>query len=63
MLLIGEVSAMPTYEYRCESCGHEFTEVLSISEHDTHKAKCPKCRSEQVAHVLSAVSVKTSRKS
>lgn len=54
---------MPTYEYRCEACGHEFTEVLSISEHDTHQPKCPKCQSERIQRVVGAVSVKTSRKS
>lgn len=32
---------MPTYEYRCEACGHEFEQFQSI----TAKAikKCPKC--------------------
>jgi putative FmdB family regulatory protein len=32
---------MPTYEYRCPSCGHEFEKVLKM----TSKAKpnCPKC--------------------
>lgn len=54
---------MPTYEYRCEDCGHEFTVVLSLSEHDKAKQPCPKCRSENVQQAVSAVSVKTSRKS
>lgn len=32
---------MPTYEYRCPSCGHEFEKVQKI----TSKARpnCPKC--------------------
>lgn len=54
---------MPTYEYRCEACGHEFMQILSISEHDKYQPKCPKCRSDRIQHVVSAVSVKTSRKS
>ncbi len=53
---------MPTYEYRCEACGHEFVQVLSISEHDEHKPQCPECKSDNVERVLGAVFVKTSRK-
>ncbi len=53
---------MPMYEYRCEDCGHEFTTVLTISEHDKTKPKCPKCKSKKVQQTLSSVFVKTSRK-
>jgi putative FmdB family regulatory protein len=54
---------MPTYEYRCDDCGHEFAVVLSISEHDKAKPQCPKCASKTVQQTVSAVFVKTSRKS
>ena len=54
---------MPTYEYRCEDCGHEFERVLLMSEHDRAKPQCPKCKSERVAQAVSSVFVKTSRKS
>ena len=54
---------MPTYEYRCEDCGHEFVAVLTISEHDKGKPRCPKCSSEKVQQAVSGVFVKTSRKS
>jgi len=54
---------MPTYEYRCEECGHEFVTVLTISEHDKGKPQCPKCKSEHVQQAVSGVFVKTSRKS
>lgn len=54
---------MPTYEYRCEDCGHGFVVMLSISEHDNAKPQCPQCRSENVQQAVSAVFVKTSRKS
>jgi putative FmdB family regulatory protein len=53
---------VPTYEYRCEDCGHEFATVLSISEHDKAKPPCPKCSSEKVRQAVSSVFVKTSRK-
>jgi putative FmdB family regulatory protein len=32
---------MPTYDYRCEACGHEFDELQSFSE--PVLKKCPKC--------------------
>ncbi|MBR2434589.1 MAG: zinc ribbon domain-containing protein [Lentisphaeria bacterium] len=32
---------MPTYEYVCRSCGHEFEEFQSISAKPLEK--CPKC--------------------
>ena len=32
---------MPTYDYRCQSCGHEFEAFQKIS--DTPLSKCPVC--------------------
>lgn len=32
---------MPTYEYRCEHCGHDFELFQSMT--DPVKRKCPKC--------------------
>ena len=32
---------MPTYEYACESCGHEFEEFQSITARSLKK--CPRC--------------------
>lgn len=32
---------MPTYEYRCPSCGHEFEKVLKMTSKS--KPKCPQC--------------------
>jgi putative FmdB family regulatory protein len=43
---------MPTYEYACSDCGHEFEEFQSI------KAKpvtlCPKCGKRKVKRLISA---------
>ncbi|MBI5396207.1 MAG: zinc ribbon domain-containing protein [Verrucomicrobia bacterium] len=33
---------MPTYEYRCKKCGHEFEVFHSIK--DAPKKTCPKCK-------------------
>ncbi len=32
---------MPTYDYRCNACGHTFELFQSMSE--KHKRKCPEC--------------------
>src|SRR6266849_2353514 len=39
---------MPTYEYKCPKCGHEYEKIQKIT--DNARAKCPKCgtRGERV---------------
>jgi putative FmdB family regulatory protein len=32
---------MPTYEYKCPKCGHEFEKLQKMS--DNARPKCPKC--------------------
>jgi putative FmdB family regulatory protein len=54
---------MPVYEYICKDCEKEFSEVLSVKEHDTKKIRCPKCKSDQVETVIEMVTVLTTRKS
>ena len=39
---------MPTYEYRCDKCKKDFSLVMSISDHDKGKARCPKCKSKKL---------------
>jgi putative FmdB family regulatory protein len=54
---------MPTYEYRCETCGGSFERHESIRENEIAEVRCPECGSENVARVFSAFFAKTSRKS
>lgn len=55
---------MAQYEFECKKCKHEFTAQQSFAEHDRHKTlKCPKCASTSVRQLLSAIYVKTSKKS
>ena len=54
---------MPTYEFECKKCGHKFNLVESINEHDKHREKCPQCAASEVKNLVSAATVKTSRKS
>jgi len=41
---------MPTYEYICRACGHEFEEFQSIKADPI--AVCPKCRKKKVARKI-----------
>ena len=54
---------VPTYQYRCTECGKLFERTEAITEHETAKAKCPKCNSKKVTQVPGRVNVITSKKS
>jgi putative FmdB family regulatory protein len=41
---------MPTYDYRCNECGHEFEEFQSIKA-DALKT-CPKCQKESLQRLI-----------
>lgn len=43
---------MPTYDYRCEACGHAFELFQSIKA-DPEK-RCPKCGAESARRVIGA---------
>ena len=45
---------MPTYQYECTSCGHQFEQIQSFS--DEPIKHCPECNSE-VKKIYSAVGV------
>lgn len=42
---------MPTYQYRCKSCGHEFEEFQSMSEETL--TLCPACGTHALVRVIS----------
>jgi putative FmdB family regulatory protein len=52
---------MPTYDFRCETCGHEFELMTSIAERD-RKAVCPNCGSRHVKTVIRAFAIGLPRK-
>jgi putative FmdB family regulatory protein len=54
---------MPTYEYLCNQCNHEFTRIMSFKEYETGKVTCPKCNSGEVKQQMTVFISKTSRKS
>ena len=43
---------MPTYEYKCKSCGHEFEAFQSIKAGALRK--CPKCARRRLERLISA---------
>ena len=54
---------MPTYDFRCEKCKKKYTLMLTISEYEKMKPRCPKCKSTRVKQQLTPFEVVTSRKS
>lgn len=54
---------MPSYDYQCSACGHEFVRSESVREHERARVKCPECGSTRVERVFSAFYAKTGRKS
>lgn len=43
---------MPTYEYRCEDCGHEWEEDQRIT--DKPRRDCPRCGRAAAKRLISA---------
>ena len=43
---------MPLYEYRCESCDHQFEVIQKFS--DPHVSVCPKCGGGPVVKLISS---------
>jgi putative FmdB family regulatory protein len=41
---------MPTYEYACEGCGHEFEQFQSITAGSLRK--CPKCGKNELKRLI-----------
>ncbi|MCP4666305.1 MAG: zinc ribbon domain-containing protein [Deltaproteobacteria bacterium] len=54
---------MPTYEFTCEKCKKPFTLIISISEYEKKKIRCPKCKSTRVKQQISSFQAVTSKKS
>ncbi len=42
---------MPTYEYRCRACDHEFERFQKMS--DSHVRTCPSCKKRRVQRLIS----------
>ncbi|MBW2035962.1 MAG: zinc ribbon domain-containing protein [Deltaproteobacteria bacterium] len=49
---------MPLYEFRCSKCGHEFEEIVFLT--DKEPIKCPKCGASNPERLLSMFSSSSS---
>ena len=43
---------MPTYDYKCDACGHEFEQFQNFS--DEVLTKCPKCKKKKLRRLIGA---------
>ena len=41
---------MPTYQYRCSNCSHEFEEFQSMK--DSPLVTCPKCKQDRLQRII-----------
>jgi putative FmdB family regulatory protein len=60
-----EETTMPTYEFRCRSCGERIERTMHLDEREKVRERgieCPRCRSKDVAPEIGPFEVKTSRK-
>jgi putative FmdB family regulatory protein len=55
--------AMPVYDFRCEKCKKKFTLTMTVSEYETKKLRCPKCKSTRVKQQITGFQTITSKKS
>ncbi|MBU8871211.1 MAG: zinc ribbon domain-containing protein [Gemmatimonadales bacterium] len=39
---------MPLYEFTCKKCGHNFEELISLSELESNQINCPACKSKRL---------------
>jgi len=54
---------MPVYDFMCEKCKKPFTLMLSLSEYDKKKFRCPKCKSTRVKQQITSFQTITKKKS
>lgn len=45
---------MPLYEFTCKKCGHNFEELVSLSDLSEGKVKCPACSSKRIERGFSS---------
>jgi putative FmdB family regulatory protein len=41
---------MPTYQYECQACGHDFEELQGMK--DAKLTKCPKCHKNKLVRLI-----------
>jgi putative FmdB family regulatory protein len=46
---------MPTYDYECKKCHHEFQVEATMKEKESLKPVCPKCKSTDTSQLFKKV--------
>jgi putative FmdB family regulatory protein len=54
---------MPRYEFMCETCRKPFELIMTISEREKAKPKCPTCKGTKVTQQFAGFMAQTSKKS
>jgi putative FmdB family regulatory protein len=54
---------MPRYEFLCEKCQKPFELIMTISEREKAKPKCPTCKGTKVEPQFSGFMAQTQKKS
>ena len=53
---------MPLFDFRCQSCAHEFEALIRPASHGDPPPKCPACGSDQLARLLSTFALSSREK-
>ncbi len=48
---------MPVYDYKCDKCGHRFSQMVTIEERKN--VSCPECRSKEVKQIITGCAINT----
>ena len=54
---------MPTYDFFCTKCEKTFSVIISISEYEKKKYRCPLCKGKEIEQQISSFQTVTSKKS
>ena len=54
---------MPRYEFICEKCKKSFELIMTFSQREKAKLRCPNCKSTKVVPQLGGFMAQTSKKS
>jgi putative FmdB family regulatory protein len=53
---------MPLFDYRCQSCSHEFEVLIRPASHGDPPPSCPACGSDKLARLLSTFALSSREK-
>ncbi|MCG6893561.1 MAG: zinc ribbon domain-containing protein [Desulfobacteraceae bacterium] len=54
---------VPTYEFVCEQCNKSFSVLLSLSDFQKKRYRCPRCKSKKLRQLITSFQAFTSKKS